>query len=32
MESSHWRWHMDEMFVRINGERHDRWSAVDHEG
>jgi putative transposase len=32
MKSSHWRWHMDEMFVRINGERHYLWRAVDHEG
>lgn len=27
-----WRWHLDEMFVRINGERHYLWRAVDHEG
>jgi len=32
MRSSHWRWHLDEMFVRINGERHYLWRAVDHEG
>jgi len=28
----HWRWHVDEVFVRINGERHYLWRAVDHEG
>ncbi|MDF0603980.1 IS6 family transposase, partial [Psychromarinibacter sp. C21-152] len=22
MRSSQWRWHLDEMFVKINGERH----------
>ncbi len=27
-----WRWHLDEIFVRINGEIHDLWRAVDHEG
>jgi len=27
-----WRWHMDEVFVRINGEMHYLWRAVDHEG
>jgi putative transposase len=28
----HWRWHLDEVFVRINGEKHYLWRAVDHEG
>jgi putative transposase len=32
MKSCHWRWHLDEMFVKINGERHYLWRAVDHEG
>ena len=32
MKSSHWRWHLDEIFVKINGERHYLWRAVDHEG
>ncbi len=32
MKSSHWRWHLNEVFVRINGERHYLWRAVDHEG
>lgn len=27
-----WRWHLDEVFVKINGERHYLWRAVDHEG
>ena len=29
---SQWRWHLDEVFVRINGELHYLWRAVDHEG
>ena len=29
---SAWRWHLDEVFVKINGERHYLWRAVDHEG
>ena len=29
---SQWRWHLDEVFVRINGETHYLWHAVDHEG
>jgi putative transposase len=29
---SRWRWHMDEVFVRINGEMVYLWRAVDHEG
>ena len=28
----HWNWHLDEMYVRINGAMHYRWRAVDHEG
>jgi putative transposase len=32
LRSSHWRWHLDEVFVKINGERHYLWRAVDHEG
>lgn len=27
-----WRWHLDEVFVRINGEIFYLWRAVDHEG
>ena len=29
---SSWRWHVDEVFVRINGKLHYLWRAVDHEG
>ena len=32
MKSSRWQWHLDEVFVKINGERHYLWRAVDHEG
>ena len=28
----HWRWHLDEIYVRVNGEIHYLWRAVDHEG
>jgi putative transposase len=24
-----WRWHLDEMVVKINGETHYLWRAVD---
>ena len=27
-----WRWHLDEVFVRINGETRYLWRAGDHEG
>jgi putative transposase len=27
-----WKWHIDEVFVKINGETHYLWRAVDHEG
>jgi putative transposase len=27
-----WRWHLDEVFVKINGVTHYLWRAVDHEG
>lgn len=29
---THWRWHLDEAFVRNNGERHYFWRAIDDEG
>ena len=29
---SNWQWHLDEVFVKINGETHYLWRAVDHEG
>jgi putative transposase len=28
----HWRWHLDEVYVKINGVTHYLWRAVDHEG
>ena len=27
-----WQWHLDEVFVKIGGENHYLWRAVDHEG
>lgn len=32
MRTSRWRWHLDEVFVKVNGVRHYLWRAVDHEG
>ena len=29
---SNWQWHLDKVFVKINGETHYLWRAVDHEG
>ncbi|MDQ2088934.1 IS6 family transposase [Marimonas arenosa] len=29
---SRWQWHVDEVFVKVNGEQHYLWRAVDHEG
>ena len=29
---AHWRWHLDEVFVKINGKQCYLWRAVDHEG
>jgi putative transposase len=31
-QHTHWRWHLDEVYVKINGEMHYLWRAVDHEG
>ncbi len=28
----YWRWHLDEMYIKINGEMVYLWRAVDHEG
>ena len=28
----HWKWHVDEVYVKIKGETHYLWRAVDHEG
>ena len=30
--SSNWQWHLNEIFVKINGETHYLWRAFDHEG
>ena len=30
--SANWQWHLDEVFVKVNGVRHYMWRAVDHEG
>jgi putative transposase len=27
-----WRWHVDEVFVKVNGKLRYLWRAVDHEG
>nr|WP_206376152.1 IS6 family transposase [Sneathiella chungangensis] len=32
LNHSNWRWHMDKVVVKINGETHYLWRAVDHEG
>ena len=32
MQSSNWRWYLDEVFVKINCEKYYLWRAVDHEG
>ena len=29
---SNWRWHIDEVFVKINGKNYYLWRAIDHEG
>ena len=29
---THWKWHLDEVYVCINGEMRYLWRAVDHEG
>src|SRR5277367_2148982 len=31
-QHTHWRWHLDEVYVKIIGEMHYLWRAVDHEG
>ncbi len=32
MHKSTWTWQRDEVFVKINGERHYLWRAIDYEG
>ena len=27
-----WKWHLDEVYVKVNGEMHYLWRAVDQEG
>ena len=29
---THWQWHLDEVYVKINGQMHYLWRAVDQEG
>jgi putative transposase len=29
---SNWKSHLDEVFVKVNGETHYLWRAVDHDG
>ena len=29
---AHWRWPLDEVYVKVGGEMRYRWRAVDHEG
>jgi len=29
---SNWQWHLDKVFLMINGVTHYLWRAVDHEG
>jgi putative transposase len=29
---THWKWHLDEVYVKVGGEMCYRWRAVDHEG
>ncbi len=31
-QHTQWQWHLDEVFVKINGVQHYLWRAVDHEG
>jgi len=31
-QHTHWRWRLDEVYVKINGVQHYLWRAVDHEG
>jgi putative transposase len=31
-QHTQWRWHLDEVYVKINGKMYYLWRAVDHEG
>ena len=28
----HWQWHLDQVYVKINGKTNYLWGAIDHEG
>ena len=30
-QHTYWRWHLNEVYVKINGEQHYLWRAVDQE-
>lgn len=32
LQSSHWKWYFEEVFVKVNGERNYLLLAVDHYG
>ena len=29
---THWKWHLNEVYVKINSEMRYLWRAIDHEG
>ncbi|HEV2364064.1 MAG TPA: DDE-type integrase/transposase/recombinase, partial [Caulobacteraceae bacterium] len=29
---THWKWHLDEVYVKVGGQMRYLWRAVDHEG
>ena len=31
-QHTQWQWHLDEVFVKINGVQHYLWRVIDHEG
>ena len=31
VQSTKWKWHLDEAFVKVNKEKHCLWCAADHE-
>ena len=31
-QHTHWRWRLDEVYVRVQGEMQYLWRAIDHEG
>ncbi len=32
IRSFRWRWHLDEMFIQVNGTQLHLWRALDHDG